>query len=174
MHKKLPVILLTLLLAFTTSGFAHSKAHERTSNNSTTNVAAKTTEVKVYLVALNDNGKSGRKIGCDDSLVAVTRTIQPTAAPLRAALDELLAMPEEFEQAGMKLGNYWKGTDLKVKSVTLKSGTATIRITGNIAVAGICDEPRIAEQIEATARQFPTVKRVKVFINGDTLEHAIS
>lgn len=136
--------------------------------------SGKTTQIKVYLIAGGDNGKNGKKIGCDDSLVAVTRTIQPTAAPLRAALDELLSMPEEFDNGGQKLGNYWKGSDLKVKNVSLARGTATIQITGRLLVAGICDEPRITEQIEATAKQFPNVKRVRVFVNGTPLKEAIS
>jgi len=71
------------------------------------------------------------------------------------------------------LGNYWKGSDLKVKSVSLKRGTATIWITGTLTVAGICDEPRITEQITATARQFSSVKRVRVFVNGTPLREAI-
>lgn len=174
MNNKQFAICLMLLLVATVLLSSHSTAALNQPSVETANVALKTTEVKVYLVALNDNGKSGRKIGCDDSLVAVTRTVQPTAAPLRAALDELLKMPQEYEQAGLQLGNYWKGDDLKVKSVTLKSGTATIRITGSVSVAGICDQPRITEQIEATARQFSTVKRVRVFINGVSLRTAIS
>ncbi len=135
--------------------------------------SSKTTKIKVFLVAGGDNGKNGKRIGCDDSLVAVSRTIERTAPRLRAALDELLSMPEEFDNGGQKLGNYWKGSDLKVKRVSLTNGTATIQITGRLLIAGICDEPRIEEQIQATAKQFPTVKRVRVFVNGTRLKEAI-
>jgi spore germination protein GerM len=135
-------------------------------------LAQKTRKVKVYLVALDDKGKKGKKIGCDDSLVAVTRTIKATAAPLKAALEELL-VAEARENEG-ELGNYVFGPDLKVKSVSISKGTATIRFSGAISVAGVCDMPRISEQIEATAKQFPTVKRVKVFVGKQTLADAIS
>jgi spore germination protein GerM len=131
----------------------------------------KTRDVKVYLVAVNGAGKSGKKIGCGDSLVAVTRTIKATGSPLKAALQELVAAPHEDNG---KLGNYVFGPDLKVQSVSVSKGTATIRFSGEISVAGICDEPRIVEQIEATAMQFPTVKRVKVFVGKQTLKEAIS
>ena len=50
--------------------------------------------VKLYLVALGDNGKRGKKIGCDDSIVPVTRSIQNTGAPLSAAITQLLATPQ--------------------------------------------------------------------------------
>jgi spore germination protein GerM len=133
-------------------------------------VRAKTREVKVYLVAVGDAGKAGRKIGCDDSLVAVTRSVKNDGAPLRAAVRELLSMPHEYEGG---LGNYWYGERLRVTGATVSRGTATIRIAGRLFVAGVCDEPRIEEQIKETARQFPGVRRVNVFVNGRPLARVI-
>jgi Aspartic acid proteinase inhibitor/Sporulation and spore germination len=132
--------------------------------------AATTREVKVYLVAVGDAGKAGRKIGCDDSLVPVKRRVRADGAPLKAAVSELLSVPHEYEGG---LGNYWFGENLRVSGATLSGGTATIRITGRLFVAGVCDEPRIEEQIRETARQFPGVRRVKVFVNGRTLASVI-
>ena len=130
-------------------------------------VTQKMLKVKVYLVKIGEAGKGGKKIGCDDSLVAVTRTIKATIAPLKAAIEELLSIPHDE-------GNYWMGTNLKVKSASISKGTATIRITGEgPSVAGICDEPRITSQIEETAKQFPSVKRVKVYVNGRPLAEVI-
>jgi spore germination protein GerM len=128
-------------------------------------------EVKVYLVAVGDKGKKGKKIGCDDSLIPITRTIKTAGEPLRATIEELLAVPHEYSK---ELGNYWWGKNLKVKSVAIADGVATINISGEGPfVAGVCDEPRITEQIEETARQFPAVKKVKVFVNNKTLAEAI-
>src|SRR5579864_1619692 len=45
-------------------------------------VAPRATSVRQYFIAVGDNGKSGRRIGCGDSLVAVKRPIPPTKAPL--------------------------------------------------------------------------------------------
>lgn len=128
--------------------------------------------VKIYLVALGDDGKAGEKIGCGDSLVSVNHSIAKTAAPLTAAVRELLTTPEHSDGTP-QLENFWKGRQLQVQSVALRSGTATIRITGELAVAGVCDEPRIESQIEATAKQFSTVKRVRVFVNNRTLRDVI-
>jgi len=131
----------------------------------------RTREVKVYLVALDDKGKRGRRIGCDDSLVAVTRTVAATGTPLKAAVEELLAVPREYEGG---LGNYWAGEGLRVRSVLVnRSGAATIRVEGTLPVAGVCDVPRIEEQIKATARQFRGVRSVRVFLNGQRLADAI-
>lgn len=131
---------------------------------------AATREVKVYLVAAGDAGKAGRKIGCDDSLVAVTRSVKNDGAPLKAAVRELLSIPHEYEGG---LGNYWYGERLRVTGATVSRGTATIRIAGRLFVAGVCDEPRIEEQIKETARQFPGVRRVNVFVNGRPLAQVI-
>lgn len=134
--------------------------------------AGKSQAIKVYLIAVGDDGKTGRKIGCGDSLVAVTHTIKKTGAPLTAALRELLLTPQHPD-GSPNLENFWKGRNLEVTSVSIRNGTATIRISGEVFVAGVCDEPRIQSQIEATARQFPIVKRVKVFLGKRTLAQAI-
>ena len=125
--------------------------------------------VKVYLVALDDKGKRGRKIGCDDSLVPVTR---PAVGGnrVKAAVEALIAEPRESEGG---LNNYWHGEGLKVRSAAVRGGTETSRVNGTLPVAGVCDEPRIEEQIKATARQFPGVRRVRVFVNGRPLAEAI-
>ncbi|MDQ5846309.1 MAG: GerMN domain-containing protein [Acidobacteriota bacterium] len=129
-------------------------------------------EVKIYLVAVGDNGQAGKKIGCDDSLVAVTRPIASTPAPLKAALQELLSTPSQ-SSGSPKLENFWKGRNLRLTSVSIRGNTATIRISGELFVAGVCDQPRIQGQIEETARQFPSVKRVNVFIGKRGLADAI-
>ncbi len=123
-------------------------------------------EVKVYLVALDDNGRRGRRVGCNDSLVPVTRTVNESTAPLKAAVEELLNIPREYEGG---LGNYWFGDNLRVQSATLRAGVATIRISGNVSIAGVCDAPRIEGQMRETARQFRGVRSVRVFVNGRRL-----
>ena len=128
--------------------------------------------IKIYLVAVGDDGKTGKKIGCGDSLVAVASTIKKTAAPLTAAIRYLLETPQHPDGTP-NLENFWKGRNLKVRSVAIVNHTATIRLSGEVFVAGVCDEPRITSQIEATAGQFPNVKRVKVFIGKQTLADAI-
>ena len=149
------LFLIALVLSFASVGFAQ----------------AKTMNVKVFLVATDDNGKTGKKIGCEDSLVPVTRKVSKTSGTLRAAISELLEMPKDYSE---KLSNYWGGNDLQIQSVSIKKGTATINLTGSgPAVAGVCDIPRIVTQIEATAKQFSTVKRVKVFVDGKTLASVI-
>lgn len=136
------------------------------------NSGERNTTVKVYLVAVGDEGKTGKKIGCGDSLVATNRSVQPTSAPLKAAITELIETPQH-PAGNPRLENFWKGRNLRVVSVSILNNTATIRLAGEVFVAGICDIPRIESQIEETAKQFPMVKRVKVFIGSQTLRNAL-
>jgi hypothetical protein len=54
-------------------------------------VTARTTSVRTFLIAIGDNGRTGTRIGCGDSLVPVIRRIAPTTAPLTTAMKLLLS-----------------------------------------------------------------------------------
>lgn len=131
------------------------------------------THVQIYLVALGDNGQNGQKIGCDDSLIAVEREITPTIAPLRASLNELLSLREQYDgQSGLYNALYQ--SDLKIDDIGLANGLATIYLSGRYTLGGVCDIPRFEAQLEATALQFSTVDRVMVFLNGQAMTDALS
>jgi len=52
--------------------------------------------VKIFLIALEDNGQAGTLVGCGDSAISVTVTIPPTQGILRAALEKLLSAKQQF------------------------------------------------------------------------------
>ena len=126
--------------------------------------------VAIYLIALEDAGRSGEEVGCGDSVVPVEIEIEPTAAPLRAAMEQLVSIRDEFYgQSG--LYNALHFSELTVQNVELfDDGTAVINLAGYVEFGGECDLPRFEAQLEKTALQFPTVQRVQIFINGQPLE----
>jgi Sporulation and spore germination len=139
----------------------------------TPTIPAKTTRVKLYFVAIDDNGKSGKKIGCNDSLVAVDREISATSAPLTVALNELFSLKGQFYgQSGLYNALYQ--SKIKVASVTIVDGKATINLSGSLVLNGICDNPRVEAQVEQVALQFSTVSSVVVYLNGIPLQQALS
>jgi len=135
--------------------------------------AAGTLEVKLFLIAVDDAGRSGKMIGCGDSVVAVTREIRPTRTPLRAALEELLRIPRTYG-SDPELYNALSQSELRLVSVSVRRGMARLSFAGRLVMGGVCDGPRVQAQIEETALQFPTVKKVKVFINGAPLSAYLS
>jgi spore germination protein GerM len=130
-------------------------------------------EVKVFLIAVDDAGRSGKKIGCDDSVVAVTRALRPTRTPLKAALKELLRIPRSYGSEP-ELYNALHQSELRLESVSIRRDVARLNFAGRLVTGGVCDSPRVQAQIEETALQFPTVKQVKVFINGTPLSEYLS
>lgn len=130
-------------------------------------------EVKLFLIAIDDGGKSGRKVGCNDSLVAVRRAVARRGAPLRAALEQLLRLPAQSGPAG-QMYNAMHQPKLRLGRVTISRGEAVIHLNGTLTLSGTCDAPRVRAQLEDTARQFPAVRRVRVYVNGTPLADYLS
>jgi hypothetical protein len=129
--------------------------------------------IKIFLIALEDNGQSGTQVGCGDSAIPITVTIPRTQGVLRAALDKLFSAKQQFYgESGYYNALYQ--SDLQVATVTIEQGKAIIHLTGSMLLGGVCDAPRVEAQIEQTALQFSTVNDVAVFINDVPLEEALS
>jgi LysM repeat protein len=128
----------------------------------------KYTQVNVYLVGIGTGN-----VGCSDQVVAVKRNIAPTTAPLTAALNQLLSLHDQYYgQSGLYNALYQ--SSLRVQSITQKGTTWTIRLKGNMQLGGVCDMPRVEAQLQRTALQFSTVKRVNFLLNGIPLKDALS
>jgi spore germination protein GerM len=136
-------------------------------------VPAGSMRVKIFMIAQNDAGRLGKKIGCDDSVVAVERIIPTTNAVLRASLNELLSVHEQnYGESGLYNALYQ--STLKLDDVSLVAGRATIYLSGKVVVGGTCDNPRVDAQIKETALQFSTVKQVSILVNKIPLEQILS
>lgn len=129
-------------------------------------------QTQIYLVAPGDAGRSGIPIGCDDSVVPVTVNIDPTIAPLTAALNTLFAIDTRtYGQSGLYNALY--RSNLQVEGISIENGEAIINLTGDITVGGTCDIPRIEAQLRQTALQYSTVDTVTIYMNGELLGDAI-
>lgn len=130
-------------------------------------------DVKIFLIALNDNGAGGKKIGCNDSVVGVDVILPDSVALLRGALDKLLSVRSQYYgQSGLYHALF--RSDLKLESVAIQNGLATIKLTGALTLGGTCDAPRVLAQLEETALQFSTVKQVNILVNGKKLQDLLS
>lgn len=131
------------------------------------------TRTQIYLIALEDAGQSGQEVGCGDSVVPVEVEIEPTIAPLRAALERLLAIDSEFYgQSGLYNALYQ--SDLQVQGIDIVNREAIIHLTGDLTLGGVCDNPRVDAQLTQTALQFSTIDAVTIRINGTPLAELLS
>lgn len=125
--------------------------------------------VQIYLVALEDAGQNGILIGCDDSLVTEPVTIEASddiAVTLQRTLNALFAVGDDHDP---DLYNALSNSQLSVDQVEVENGVATVNVSGDTAIGGVCDEPRFIQQIRYTALQFDQVVAVNVFVNGEYL-----
>jgi hypothetical protein len=133
-----------------------------------------TTQVNIYLIALEDNGQTGEKIGCGDSVIPVKRTISATKTPLQAAYKELLSIKtRDYGQSGFYNSLYSSALTFKSANIDAR-GKATVQLTGQVSLGGVCDSPRFKAQLEKTAMQFPTVKSIFITINDKPLDEILS
>jgi len=140
----------------------------------TATTSAGASQVNIYLIAIGDNGVSGKKIGCGDSVVPVVVAIQPTLGVLRAALTELFRLEGQPYYGQSGLYNALAQSHLAIQGLEIVNREAIIRLTGELQIGGLCDDPRIQAQLEETALQFSTVDRVNIFVNGVELETLLS
>ena len=112
---------------------------------------------------------NGETIGCEDRVVMVQRDIEPTTAPLTAAMNELFSL-EDTEVEGWQ--NFIAQTNETLSferaRVILTTGEASIFLSGRLSgLGGVCDNPRARAQIIHTARQFPNITDVQIYLNGE-------
>jgi hypothetical protein len=129
--------------------------------------------VKIFLVAIGDNGASGKLIGCGDSLASVTQEIVPTQGVLRAALEILLGLKQQY-YGETGLYNALYQSDLTIEDLRIENGKASIHLAGRLLLGGVCDNPRVEAQLVETAKQFSTVREVEIFINGKPLKDVLA
>jgi hypothetical protein len=173
------VAIIVVALIFANSGSPVESIPTATSTNGSAQSEATTTpnsiDVKIAMIALEDNGASGKKIGCDDSVVLISQEITPyTTGTLRAAFVRLLSLKETSYGGELGLYNSLAQSDLTLEDVTLEGSVATVEISGQPVLGGVCDTPRFVAQLEETALQFETVNSVEILLNGEPIDEALS
>ena len=129
--------------------------------------------VKIFLIAVGDNGKTGSPVGCGDSATPVQVELPSTQGVLKAALGALLSVEDRsYGQSGLYNALYQ--SDLQMDSISIVGSKASVYLTGTLVMGGECDSPRVQAQLEQTVLQFPSVTDVAIFINGKPLAEALS
>lgn len=129
--------------------------------------------VSIFLVAIEDKGISGKKIGCDDSLIPVEiKTSSNFPAPWNA-LQALLSFDQTY-YGDSGLYNALHQSKLEIQSYEVKNGKAKVYLQGELMLGGTCDNPRVEEQIMGTILQAEELEEVEVYVNGVLLQEALS
>lgn len=133
--------------------------------------------VEIALVKMEDNGATGEKIGCGDSIVLVEKEIEKSS--LESSTKMELALKELFAYGATKVEDeYYNGlqhsSDLKVEKVLTGEAagkkTIAVYLGGQLISAGTCDDPRIMEQISSTVEANSKADEYLIYINGELLK----
>jgi hypothetical protein len=123
--------------------------------------------IRIYVTHLGTGGP----LACGDTLVGISSGFSRTGdvkEDIRIAVDTLFA-------SGQKVGGYHNATypsSFRVSEVDFEksSGTATITLKGSYSKPGdYCEAKRYREQVWATARQFPEVYRIVIWLDNGKL-----
>lgn len=99
----------------------------------------------VYYVAVGDNGVSGPRIGCGDSVVATT------TAPVTFT-----------DQVGPSI------------NALLANKSRDVGLSGQFMLGGVCDVSRAKAQLEYTAMAASGATSARVFVNNRPIDEVLS
>ncbi len=124
-------------------------------------------EVNIFMLQT----ETGGQVGCGDTLIPISVSVEPTVAPMTAAYEQLFNIDQQNYQG---LYNALSESDLTLASASIIDGVATVYLTGTFQFAGACDTPRVRAQLEQIALQYSTVDSVNIFINDQALDDILS
>ncbi|HKV06826.1 MAG TPA: hypothetical protein VJ725_01725 [Thermoanaerobaculia bacterium] len=134
---------------------------------------APTDHVRVFLIAPEDGGALGRKVGCSDSAVAVEVVLPKPRPALEGSLEALFSLESRYHGAS-GLYNPLYASPLEIEAIQREGSEARIRLGGYVELGGDCDGPRMLAQLTETALQFPDVQRVTFFLGNKPLRQLLA
>jgi hypothetical protein len=170
--KKL-VIVIALLALLALAGWYVIRLSQmslvpKDNNNNPTNVAA----IKTYFVAVEGSNVSGPVIGCNDTLVNTGGEYEvKKGQEVEVAMNLLLGNKnKDIYNGSEKYYNTLYKSNLEFDRIEEMENSLNVYLTGDLFMSGVCDQPRITEQLEKTAGQFDETQDVQIYINGQRLE----
>lgn len=128
------------------------------------------TKVKIPLISDGDLNKPNETIGCGSLIVWAPHIFEPkTPAVLDATYKVLFSLAPQSEIISDNVRNpVGLENKLHYAGLTSTNGIVTLKLRGQMYVAGSCMIPEFRAQIEQAALQYESVQELRVHLN-DTL-----
>ena len=125
----------------------------------------------IYFIKLDTGGP----VGCGDSAIAVRSGVSLKGDRSDVIANALNALFSYKTQYVASLYNPLFASSMKVDSVSISNGVATVRLHGTYKPSGDkCDNSRVKAQVWSTILQFRNIDRTIVFINDALLGDRVS
>lgn len=145
----------------------------RSSTPTSSSAQPSTAALTIFYVAVDDQGKSGPKIGCGDSMVATESAPETFTDQVEASIKMLLNdKSSEHGQSG--LVNALAASDLRFIDSKISGDEVAIDLSGTVSSGGTCDDPRIIEQLKYTAKTAAGVGSARILIDGIDIGKVLS
>lgn len=145
----------------------------RSSTPTSSSAQPSTAALTIFYVAVDDQGKSGPKIGCGDSMVATESAPETFTDQVEASIKMLLNdRSSEHGQSG--LVNALAASDLRFIDSKISGDEVAIDLSGTVSSGGTCDDPRIIEQLKYTAKTAAGVGSARILIDGIDIGKVLS
>ena len=129
-----------------------------------------TGQVRIFLIAPEDAGASGREVaGCRDSVVPVVVTLPRPQPALEGSLQALLDLHGNRHAPATGHYNALYASPLTVESIDRNGAEVRVYLKGYLEVEDACDGSRALAQLTETALQFPDVSRAQFLLGGRPL-----
>ena len=136
-------------------------------------------EAEIFLVEVETGGEGA--FGCGDRLRGVRVPVSDAAGEgvpgnVGAAVRALLAA-EGGPGTPRRLYNALARSTLSVEAVEevlAEEGIYRVRLTGELSPGGVCDHPRIVEQLRATAEAVEGVGEAEIWLGGRPVEQVLA
>lgn len=127
-------------------------------------------QVKIALLSMPAKDEDVQKLQGCDLVIMTEQTVPYTTMPLNAAMRQLFMKLQRWPYDDSHSGNFISSQkNLYFDKAVLADGVAKIYLTGSVSLGGECDDPRLDIVIKNTAMQFPSVKSVQIYLNGQPL-----
>lgn len=166
--KKLWVIIISVILVAALSFGAWALW-----TNISSNEQSNTKPLSVYYISTG--GKlAGDKIGCGDSIVSNDTSPIKTSDRVKSAFERLLSNKGQFVGQS-KLYNALYQSNLKYESSETKDGILVVELSGELKLAGECDDKRVMAQLVYTAKgNIDGLPLVVIMLNDKPLKNILS
>ena len=107
-------------------------------------------------------------IGCNDQLVRVE------IDTCDASIEDVIKRTFDYED---EKGIYYNSlglSEIVIDQIVHEDGNADIFLKGELLIGGMCDAPRVMNQLQEGVLQFDNVDTVNFYINGEKLSDFLS
>lgn len=132
----------------------------------------------LFYVALEDDGVSGPKIGCNDSMVMVQVQVREEGTNVDNQVER--SLQQLLEERDTTIGQSGLYNALARSSLTYVSAVVdanadlvTVNLAGQVVSSGVCDDARIVQQLQYTAMVAAGVGSAKILVENVPIEHLL-